>query len=355
MKKLFFLIVMVILTIAVPAQAPQKISYQAVIRNSSGQLIVSHSVEMKISILQGSAAGTAVYVEIQTPTTNSNGLVTVEIGGGTLVSGTFEGIDWSSGTYFIKTEAVPAGGTNYSITGSSQILSVPYAIHSKTAENAATKSYVDNLIETVKGVLSGNKVIDRDGNIYNTVLIGNQLWMAENLRTTKYNDGTPIAKVSDNTWRTLTTGAYCWYENDSATYEIPYGKLYNFYAIYIPRETQKICPVGWHVPTNTEWGELITFLGGIKEAGGKLKETGTVHWRSRNEGATNETGFTALPGGIRPDRFAEIRERGYWWTSTPHLSSNNAYSIHLIYSSKEAFPAGSAAESGLSVRCLKDS
>lgn len=228
MKKLFFLIVMVILTIAVPAQAPQKISYQAVIRNSSGQLIVSHSVEMKISILQGSAAGTAVYVEIQTPTTNSNGLVTVEIGGGTLVSGTFEGIDWSSGTYFIKTEAVPAGGTNYSITGSSQILSVPYAIHSKTAENAATKSYVDNLIETVKGVLSGNKVIDRDGNIYNTVLIGNQLWMAENLRTTKYNDGTPIAKVSDNTWRTLTTGAYCWYENDSATYEIPYGKLYNF-------------------------------------------------------------------------------------------------------------------------------
>lgn len=354
MKKYFTFLMMVILTVTVFAQAPQKMSYQAVIRNSSGQLTVSHSVGMKISILQGSATGTAVYVETQTPTTNSNGLATIEIGGGTVVSGTFEGIDWSAGTFFIKTETDPSGGTNFSITGSSQILSVPYAIHSKTAENAATKSYVDNLFNSLKEILSGDKVIDRDGNIYNTVMIGNQVWMVENLRTTRYNDGTPIAKVTDNTWRNLTTGAYCWYNNDSATYEIPYGKLYNFYAIYIPRATQKICPAGWHVPTNTEWGELFTFLGGVKEAGGKLKETGTVHWRARNEGATNETGFTALPGGIRPDRFAEIKERGYWWSSSPGIAANGGHSIYLRYDSREAFMGGSAAESGMSVRCLKD-
>ena len=329
-------------------------SYQAVIRNSSGQLIVSHSVGMKISILQGSATGTAVYVETQTPTTNANGLVTVEIGGGTVVSGTFEGIDWSAGTYFIKTETDPTGGTNFSITGSSQILSVPYAIHSKTAENAATKSYVDYLFESVKGVLSGNKVIDKDGNIYNTVMIGNQLWMAENLRTSRYNDGTPIVKVTDNTWRTLTTGAWCWYNNDSATYEIPYGKLYNFHTIYIPRQTQKLCPAGWHVPSETDWQELITFLGGNKIAGGKLKETGTVHWRAPNFRATNVTGFTALPGGIRPDRFEQISGRGYWWSSTQTIFGSSSYSIFLSFDSEEAVPLSTDSESGLSVRCLKD-
>jgi hypothetical protein len=233
MKQLFSLFVISALTIGVFAQPPQKMSYQAVIRNSIGQFVTSHPVGMRISILQDSATGTAVYVETQTPTTNANGPATIEIGGGTVVSGTIGVIDWSTGIYFIKTETDPAGCTNYSITGTSQILSVPYALHSITAEDAVTKSYLDNLIETVNGVLSGNKVIDRDGNIYNTVLIGNQVWMAENLRTTKYNDGTPIAKVTDNTWRNLTSGAYCWYNNDSAKYEIPYGKLYNSYTIYI--------------------------------------------------------------------------------------------------------------------------
>lgn len=354
MKKLFIFIMSAILTISISAQIPQKISYQAVIRNSSGQLIVSHSVGMKISILQGSAAGTAVYVETQTPTTNSNGLATVDIGGGTVVSGTFEGIDWSSGTYFIKTETDPSGGTNYSITGSSQILSVPYAIHSKTAEDAAKKSYVDELFESVRGVLSGNKVIDRDGNIYNTVMIDNHVWMAENLRTSRYNDGTPIAKVTDNTWRDLTSGAYCWYNNDSATYEIPYGKLYNFHTIYKPRETQKLCPAGWHVPSETEWQELFTFLGGSRIAGGKLKETGTAHWRAPNHRATNVTGFTALPGGIRTGRFEQISERGYWWGSTLTIDGRSSFSIYLSYDSEEAKPIPTPSPSGLSVRCIKD-
>ncbi len=342
-----------ILTITILAQAPQKMSYQAVIRNSSGQLVTSHAVGMRISILQGSATGTPVYVETQSPTTDGNGLVTIEIGGGMIVTGTFAGINWASGVYFIKTETDPAGGTAYSITGTTQILSVPYAFHSKTAENAVTKSYVDNLIESVKGVLAGYKVIDVDGNIYNSVMIGNQRWMTENLRTTKYNDGTPIAKVTDNSWRSLTSGAYCWYNNDSATYNIPYGKLYNFHTVYIPRETQKLCPAGWHVPSQTEWEELITFLGGTKEAGGKLKETGTTHWRAPNHRATNETGFTALPGGIRPDRFEEIGGAGSWWSSTAK-DPKRSYSIRLMFDSEGIFPGITNSESGLSVRCLKD-
>ena len=134
MKKLFTFLAAVLLTASVFAQAPEKMSYQAVIRNSSEALVTNTTVGMQISILQGSASGTAVYVETQSPTTNANGLVSLEIGVGTVVSGDFTTIDWANGTYFIKTETDPAGGTNYTIAGVSQLLSVPYALHAKTAE-----------------------------------------------------------------------------------------------------------------------------------------------------------------------------------------------------------------------------
>jgi hypothetical protein len=136
MKKLFTLCVIIAMTISIAAQSPQKMSYQAVIRNASGVLQANQAVGMRISILQGSETGTPVYVETQSKTTNANGLVTLEIGSGTIVSGTFSGIDWSNGTYFIKTETDPTGGTNYTITGTSQILSVPYALYSKIAKTA---------------------------------------------------------------------------------------------------------------------------------------------------------------------------------------------------------------------------
>jgi hypothetical protein len=135
MKNLFTFFAAVVLTANVFAQAPQKMSYQAVIRNSSNTLVSSTAVSMRISILQGSTSGTAVYVETQTATTNANGLVSLEIGAGTAVTGTFAGIDWSAGPYFIKTETDPAGGTSYSITGTSQLLSVPYALSAASASS----------------------------------------------------------------------------------------------------------------------------------------------------------------------------------------------------------------------------
>ena len=134
MRKLFTFLVAVLLTASVFAQSPEKMSYQAIIRNSSDQLVTNQTVGMQISILQSSTSGTVVYVETQTPTTNANGLVSVSIGGGTVVSGAFADIDWANGLYFIKTETDPAGGTSYSITGISQLLSVPYALHAKIAE-----------------------------------------------------------------------------------------------------------------------------------------------------------------------------------------------------------------------------
>ena len=133
MRKLLIILTAVLLTANVFAQAPQKMSYQAVIRSSSSALVTSANIGMQISILQGSASGTAVYVETQSPTIDTNGMVSIEIGGGTVVSGNFSTINWGNGPYFIKTETDPAGGTNYSITGTSQLLSVPYALHAKTA------------------------------------------------------------------------------------------------------------------------------------------------------------------------------------------------------------------------------
>jgi hypothetical protein len=134
MRKIFTILTAVLLTVSIFAQSPEKMSYQAVIRNSSGQIVVNQAIGMQISILQGSVTGTAVYAETQTPSTNAGGLVSIEIGDGTVVSGNFVTIDWANGLYFIKTEIDPAGGTNYSITGTSQLLSVPYALHAKTAE-----------------------------------------------------------------------------------------------------------------------------------------------------------------------------------------------------------------------------
>ena len=141
MKRIFTIAAALLMTVNLLAQAPEKMSYQAVVRNASNSLITSQALGMQISILQGGAAGTAVYVETQSPTTNANGLVSLEIGTGTLVSGNFTTIDWANDTFFIKTETDPTGGTSYTITGTSQLLSVPYALYAKTSGSSSNAVY----------------------------------------------------------------------------------------------------------------------------------------------------------------------------------------------------------------------
>lgn len=193
-------------------------------------------------------------------------------------------------------------------------------------------------------------VTDIEGNVYNTIAIGNQIWMVENLKTTKYNDGTSIPNVTDNAlWGVLNTPCYCWYNNDVTNKSI-YGTLYNWYAV----NTGKLAPKGWHVPSNTEWTTLFTFLGGESVAGSKLKETGTMHWESPNN-ATNETSFTALPGGYRSPGngyFNSIGSCGGWWNSTEY-DSNNAGSQAIISNTLSTyFPDNK--KYGYSVRCIKN-
>jgi uncharacterized protein (TIGR02145 family) len=196
--------------------------------------------------------------------------------------------------------------------------------------------------------------------------------MAENLKTTKYNDGTPIPNVTDNTaWAALTTPAYCWYNNDATTYKATYGALYNWYVVNAANNVGKnVCPTGWHVPTDTEWHTLVLYLDAIALfsntesliAGGKLKETGTTHWESPNTGATNKSGFTALPGGER--NFAGafdisgsnsifFHSNGCWWSSTEQYDFN-AYYRRLYNSLNELYSSLAVKQFGYTVRCLKD-
>jgi len=199
--------------------------------------------------------------------------------------------------------------------------------------------------------LSSNTVTDKDGNVYHTVTIGTQVWMVENLKTTKFNDGTRINNTTNNTdWNNLTTPSYCWYNND-IKWKNTYGALYNWYAV----NTAKLCPSGWHVPSDVEWTILTTLLGGENVSGGKLKETGNTHWISSNLGAANESGFTALPGGNRIFNGAFDYEgvRGSWWTST-EFDSRTAWQrvMYCIYA--DVSRSNYYKRFGFSVRCLKD-
>ena len=196
-------------------------------------------------------------------------------------------------------------------------------------------------------------VTDLDGNIYSTITIGNQIWLASNLKTTKFKDGTTIPLITGNTaWINLISPGYCWYNNDATTYKSTYGALYNWYSV----NSGRLCPTGWHVPSVGEWTTLSTYLGGDNVAGGKLKETGTNHWTTPNTGATNTSGFTAVPGGVRSwvGQFDLIGSYGNYWTSTE--VSNTGDANHKSMSNIMSILGSNAGKKsdGYSVRCLKD-
>lgn len=210
-----------------------------------------------------------------------------------------------------------------------------------------TTNPVSSIITFNPNLIYGS-VSDIDKNIYKTILIGSQTWIAENLKATRFNNGTAIPFIPDeSTWSALSTPGYSYYNTDS----VRYGALYNWYAV----NAANICPTGWHVATKEEWTNLIAFIGGESQAGGKLKETGTLHWLSPNTGATNETGFTALAGGYRNSSgvYSNIKRSGYWWSAS-ESSSLEAYYHFVFYNSNNITGSNSSKTSGFFVRCVKD-
>lgn len=217
-----------------------------------------------------------------------------------------------------------------------------------------------------KEIIPVPTVIDIEGNIYHSVTIGTQTWMAENLRTTKYNDGSDIPNITESSvWQNLGSHGYCWYNNDIANKET-YGALYNWFVV----STAKLCPTGWHVPTESDWTILSENLGGDDIAGGKLKEAGNAHWLYPNSGATNESRFTALAGGYRNvltrgnqvhpgGFFGGIKTTGSWWTASEFGPSYYVWYRemnfdHSYFASSSGVIFQNGHSMGYSVRCIKD-
>lgn len=248
-------------------------------------------------------------------------------------------------------------------------LAILVTLYFLAVPSCSKDKFDDESMETYSSSKSGKikwvgKVKDIDGNWYKKVKIGKQVWMSENLRTSRYNDGTPIPEVKDLTeWSNLEGGAFCWYNNDSAAYDNVYGKLYNFAAV----RTEKLCPTGWHVPSLTEWralcdpfksGEPI----GSEPQGNELIEAGTTHWDVLF--GTNETGFTALPGGVRLAEFpgayyTDFMDLGHYamfYSADFHFPEAPYFQIMPYLNSTGNTPNSIMGYylDGLSVRCLKN-
>ena len=402
MIKIFLLFALSIsLLFEVKAQIPpQAFNYSAVARNAAGQPIASSTIGIQISILKTSTTGTSVYSENHFVNSDAYGLFNLIVGGGAIQSGSMSTIDWSSDNYYLKVGMDANGGTNFLTMGTTQLLSVPYALHAKTAETLVGGASTDNQQLSVSATgdtlylqngghviipgisaannsggggnplfTSGNGATDIDGNSYSSIIINGQEWMTENLRTTRYANGDSIPNVTDATqWSNLNSGAWAHYNNDSQ-YENPYGKLYNWFAV---SDTRNVCPSGWHVPSDGEWNFLILFLDpssdtttnftGIQSniVGGKLKTIGSIQngnglWQDPNTLATNEITFNGVPAGYRHPNgsFYEIGNYAYWWSSNAYNTSTT-WTRYVDAGTSNIYKEANSFEQGFSIRCVKN-
>lgn len=361
MKKTFIFLVF-LSTIGFYAQAPQGFNYQSIVRNSSGDLLVNQDVNYKFNFMLNSPTSQIIYTETHTVQTDDIGHVNLVIGSGTSSLGDFSNIDWGTGNYYLGIELNT--GSGFLVMGTTQLLSVPYALYANSAgsvnflglseilliNNSADNSQISDLLDPtnpqdavtlsflMQQINSLQSQIDILENLITfplpSINIGNQVWQSVNHTGVTYRDGTPIPQVTDpSEWIGLTTGAWCYYNNDPLNEDV-YGKLYNWYAIAGIHDQasfdnvslrKEFAPIGWHVASNQEWNILSDFLGGASESGGKLKESGTTHWQSPNVDATNLSGFTALPGGKRNSSsgaFQNINTVGYWWNMDEYTIAN---------------------------------
>ncbi len=319
-----------------------------------------NEVSFSTSAIALAVITTTEVTSIAPTTANSGGEIT-DNGGGEI---TVSGICWSTNQNPAISDNLTTDGSNngsYTSILTGLTPNTTYYVRAYATNPAGTAYGNQVSFTTTAGIpsivfnssLTYGTVTDIDGNIYKTIQIGGQTWMAENLRTTTYNDNTAIPNVTNfSNWDTLTTPGYCWYFNDASTYKAVYGALYNWYAA----NTGKLCPTGWHVPSLDDFNALETYLGGADVAGGKMKETGTAHWQTPNGDATNESGFTGLPGEFRDitvNFAAYPGVYGEWW-STTFQDQVNATSLTLFYNDGSFNLSGAPEDQGLSVRCIKN-
>ena len=368
MKTNHILKTLALLFFVTSATAQQGINYKAIINDAGGNVLANTAITIQFTILENGTA--SVYQESHSTTTDANGIIIVNIGEGTPQSGDFNTIDWGSNPHFLKTEIDKGNGLTD--MGTTEFKVVPYALFAEETQKLNVSGTGDTLYLSksnwviVPGVSMANDkgtdssfIVDIDGNVYKTVEINSLTWMAENLRATHYNDGTPIQNVTDNEdWMYLSSDAYCWYNNDSVSNAATYGALYNGYVV---TKSKNVCPENWHVAFE---GDVLSLINSesLDIVGGMLKETGIDHWQSPNMTVdNNKYGFSALPGGWRAGEvqfgeFWSIKQFVSFWQNNGGLPktigyfsvSNNSTELTnrlatLLYSN-----------SGRSIRCVKD-
>lgn len=283
------------------------------------------------------------------PTSVTTGGTIVDDGGSEIIS---RGVCWNTSgkPTTANQRTIDGSGAGSFVSTPGQLLPKTYYTLRAYATNKAGTGYGEERSFLTGEIIFGS-VDDFEGNTYITISMGTQTWMAENLKSTRYNDGSSIPSVSDfSAWNGLSTPGYCWYDNDSSKYASSYGSLYNWYAV----SSGKLCPVGWHVPSDAEWILMTTYLGGEEIAGDKLKEAGDDHWLIYNEKSTNETGFTALPAGGRVDgSYVAIGYSCAFWTATTY-DETNAWCRELDTGSSYVIFGYVDKNQGFSVRCVKN-
>ena len=368
MKTLFALL-LAALAFAATAQ-PQKIHYQAVAVAANGKPMKNSTVGLRLSVLDSLPTGTTLYTETQTASTDGAGQFSIFLGGGTATAGTFANLPWANGNdKFLKVEMDAQGGSNYQFMGTTQLVSVPYAMAANLIfdqnGNSIQIKYDGNgnpFVAIVRKPIPGcGQAVTYAGESYPTVQIGTQCWFAKNL-----NVGTMI-NGSGNQTNNSTIEKYC-YNNDSANCTT-YGGLYQWAEAVqyqngasnttspnpaFTGNVRGICPTGWHLPSDAEWNSLETTLGGSTVPGGALKSTSGL-WSSPNTGATNSSGFSALPGGYRntAGAFGNIGISTSFWSSS-ESSSTSALNRSLSYNHSNIDRSGNRKDYGFSARCTQD-
>jgi uncharacterized protein (TIGR02145 family) len=370
----------VLFSVMLSAQAPVLIPYQAVARDGAGQPLSNAAINARFTIHNETANGTVVWQELQTVSTNSLGLFASQLGNSVPLSN----VNWSSGAKYMQVELDT--GSGFFEIGTQQMLSVPYALHAGSVQvnvspTGDTLFVGEGNFVIIPGLSEANgfttgtalhscgaadmhnpdliygSMTDQEGNVYKTIVIGTQEWMAENLSTSVYRNGDVIATgLSTSQWNNTVQGAWAYFQND-ASKNCPFGKLYNWYACVDARE---LCPTGWHVPTDADWTVLSDYLGGEAIAGGKMKTLGmsdsaTGLWSAPNTGATNSCGFSGIPGGYRllQGPYSNLEFIGYYWSSSDFVTLS-AYYRYIIYDDVDLTRATGGKGNGFSVRCVRD-
>ena len=413
MKKFYIFLCLAIASLTqLQAQTPQGFNYQATVRNTTGELIINSNVYFKFNVIQGAQTTVPVFTETHYVPTDDLGQVTLIIGEGTANTGVFSEIEWSLGSYFLGIELSIDGPNDYVPMGTTQLLSVPYALYAANsgnatattpdlgsvlaqnnsasdqqiknlqdptdAQDAATKNYIDALIANLQSQIDNSEatsVTDIDGNNYDYITYDTQVWTVDNAAMVTYRDGTPIPQVTGATeWSNLTTGAWCYHNNDPTK-----PRFYNWYAVMGIHDTdpdtpnKEFAPDGWHVPSDAEWTTLENHLiansynydqtnTGNKIAKSMASNTGWVFSSteigavSNDQSLNNSSEFNAFPEATRiNDGSFDIDGEGFdtiFWSST--AADLGSWYRLLNYESSSLGRGPSNNQSGFSVRFVRD-